>query len=750
MVNRDPLYGNFPADKDCPGGLLYGVLFSGSSCALLCPAGYENIYASNITCSSGNFNGYYDGLVCRDVDECLFSSTFDCPDNAACVNLPGSYTCADFAFLNTSYQRRRSLLNDQSSSSTLMLSTLGGDTLSFEMSISAAVNLSTLNGNSFIIFLINVYLQGPDASHGRAFDPNDPSSQLRIFQRGSIYRWGLGSLVYEANASCPAQFCGDLAFPCNFTNASMPFDSPVVDNNGRIHASASCRTTRGFGSKFSLALFRQTTSTSYDFLAQSSFSVGYGEPSFAPNTIRLATSTSSPCSNIGQGICQFQNPDLSQVPFAISGSNFISSPFFKLDPLLMSAQLVLNSVIIPCQIQDGSSELQLVLLEEYGTGQLYSVDVSVSRGNFSVLPYLTAVNLEANNLKYLVPSAWLNLSTVGFGEWNIASGDQSTGAGQFFSYALGPTIISALGCVSNSLSSFANSDPLISKYVSYSFVTSGCPTGANDTFNQLLFLYITGTNFYESNSTRSSFLSSFTVGGKACNNPTRVQSLPSGLSAFQPAPGAVTIKCLLPSGAGKNKAIVAKWPQSGLSSTQTDGFVSYAAPNITRMESPGCASRSSEIWLTQCARSGNYSLTITGTNFAPGRPNIIIGGLTCSYSDDPTYAYTDSLEIIFTLSCVMAAGSGTQNVILVQADGQISGTGAFVTYNDCPQFSQSYSNGQCVCNNHYYWFPAANLNDDDLSFTEAQTEDRDFSASTVYFIMCNVKLNAYKQPLQCK
>jgi hypothetical protein len=118
------------------------------------------------------------------------------------------------------------------------------------------------------------------------------------------------------------------------------------------------------------------------------------------------------------------------------------------------------------------------------------------------------------------------------------------------------------------------------------------------------------------------------------------------------------------------------------SQTATILYTFNPAPAITALASTGSAAN-------EAYADGSGSLTLTGTNFVSGA-TITVGGVACPVTD----AYG---AIPTSIVCNLAAGVGSQNVIITNPDSQSHTFGTQLTYINAPTVSSlSISYGQDI------------------------------------------------------
>lgn len=136
-----------------------------------------------------------------------------------------------------------------------------------------------------------------------------------------------------------------------------------------------------------------------------------------------------------------------------------------------------------------------------------------------------------------------------------------------------------------------------------------------------------------------------TVGGAACP----ILSPPSN-SSF--------VVCLLPAGQGKNREIVLKDSDTGISSPLVSGvtYFDYFAPSITSVQP------------TTGNTQGGYLVTINGANFGSlaAETTVTIGGRTCDLTATQSGASVRDSQIL----CVMPPGEGASQTISVTVSTQ--------------------------------------------------------------------------------
>ena len=142
------------------------------------------------------------------------------------------------------------------------------------------------------------------------------------------------------------------------------------------------------------------------------------------------------------------------------------------------------------------------------------------------------------------------------------------------------------------------------------------------------------------------------------------------------------ILCTLPSGAGRNLAVVVT---SGSTFSTARRLVSYASPVLLTIT--GCTA-SSATKIIDCSRLTQPVLTITGTNFGPTGATIYMGDHVLSVTHD---AATPNSKGTFTLP----QGYGLDRALLLMQAGGSSGSGLYVSYEPCP--SGTYEQSAIAC-----------------------------------------------------
>lgn len=217
-----------------------------------------------------------------------------------------------------------------------------------------------------------------------------------------------------------------------------------------------------------------------------------------------------------------------------------------------------------------------------------------------------------------------------------------------YNYVTPPTITSVTGCtdVGNG--------------------TTNCPTIGGIT------LTVTGTAFGSSTDTLS-----VSIGTNVCTNVVFVAT--------------TKVTCTLGQGAGSNLLVTLF--RNKLFSPSV-AAVSYAPANVTAVS--GCIDVGSAT--TGCARAGGSIITLTGSNFGPALPTILVGGSVCSSvayvsPTDPSYA-------VGKLSCTTPSGSQQQLAIsVIPSGGDLSSSDASVTVSYAPCAPGTYSSGTVTCFN---------------------------------------------------
>ena len=134
---------------------------------------------------------------------------------------------------------------------------------------------------------------------------------------------------------------------------------------------------------------------------------------------------------------------------------------------------------------------------------------------------------------------------------------------------------------------------------------------------------------------------------------------------------ATTILCTLPTGVGRNLAVVVT---SGSTFSTARRLVSYASPAMLTIT--GCTA-SGVTQTVDCSRTATPTITVTGTNFGPSGATIYLGDNVVNAIHD---ASTPNSKVTFTLP----SGFGLERSLLMVQAGGSSGSGVFVSYAKCP------------------------------------------------------------------
>jgi len=134
------------------------------------------------------------------------------------------------------------------------------------------------------------------------------------------------------------------------------------------------------------------------------------------------------------------------------------------------------------------------------------------------------------------------------------------------------------------------------------------------------------------------------------------------------------IVCTLPPGTGEYVGVSVNVNEQ----VGTELLLSYAPPVIESVR--GCADDLLDFATKDCPRSGNVDITVTGNNFGPFQPVVMVGGLVCSPVGEVEY---DS-ENQTTTICTLPPGSGTfKGVNAIQINGLVSYGVKLVSYDLC-------------------------------------------------------------------
>jgi hypothetical protein len=133
------------------------------------------------------------------------------------------------------------------------------------------------------------------------------------------------------------------------------------------------------------------------------------------------------------------------------------------------------------------------------------------------------------------------------------------------------------------------------------------------------------------------------------------------------------VQCPVPSGVGLEQSVVVN---SANQFSAPAKLLSYAAPSITNVI--GCDT-SSSLSTTNCDRNGSTILTILGRDFGPSGATILIGSVLCNnIIHDPITPHNK-------LTCRLPSGNREdRSLVVVQRNGAVSQTPAFVSYFQCP------------------------------------------------------------------
>ena len=185
--------------------------------------------------------------------------------------------------------------------------------------------------------------------------------------------------------------------------------------------------------------------------------------------------------------------------------------------------------------------------------------------------------------------------------------------------------------------------------------TAGCPTLGGTTIT------LTGSSF-----SASSLVS---IGSLSCASVNLVSSS--------------VLTCVTPAQAGSGLGIIVT---TGLTFSSTVYLLSYAPASVTQIS--GCVF--SFYSTVGCSRQGGQTVVLSGSNFGPGTPTVLINGLACS---GVSAAANES-----TLTCTTPAGTGTLNsIILIQDGGVLSiAAGVYLSYLQCAPGSFAVS-GNISC-----------------------------------------------------
>ena len=143
------------------------------------------------------------------------------------------------------------------------------------------------------------------------------------------------------------------------------------------------------------------------------------------------------------------------------------------------------------------------------------------------------------------------------------------------------------------------------------------------------------------------------------------------------------ITCTLPAGAGENVGVkVTVGEQS-----DTAYILSYAKPMVKTVTGTGSdkckkSVKNNPNAAVDCPRVGGELITITGRNFGPSEPIVMVGGVGCKRPEGGA-AYDGANQTV--VKCILPAGSGElKSVNVIQINGLISERVNLVSYEKCP------------------------------------------------------------------
>ena len=133
------------------------------------------------------------------------------------------------------------------------------------------------------------------------------------------------------------------------------------------------------------------------------------------------------------------------------------------------------------------------------------------------------------------------------------------------------------------------------------------------------------------------------------------------------------LKCMLPAGVGALQGVTVT---VGALFSLEKQLLSYAQPYINMITGCPLAVGNSS---TNCAREGNTTITITGTNFGASGSLVLVGGIACNN------VIHDSLTPNLLVTCAIPPGTGTNVIVLLlQGGGQVSSNYGSISYLPCP------------------------------------------------------------------
>jgi hypothetical protein len=137
------------------------------------------------------------------------------------------------------------------------------------------------------------------------------------------------------------------------------------------------------------------------------------------------------------------------------------------------------------------------------------------------------------------------------------------------------------------------------------------------------------------------------------------------------------VQCTLPAGTGTQQSVVVL-SAGFVSAVSADVTLSYALPNIARLECADCV-QSTNVSLSNCKPAASTVLTLIGTAFGASGASVFVGTAKCAHVDhDPFSPHGLVLP-----------------VQLLQANGQLSLSSASVSYPQCAE--GTYAASAAVC-----------------------------------------------------
>ena len=140
------------------------------------------------------------------------------------------------------------------------------------------------------------------------------------------------------------------------------------------------------------------------------------------------------------------------------------------------------------------------------------------------------------------------------------------------------------------------------------------------------------------------------VGSKVCEDPEEVSSLQPSTGNQQ---GLISISCTLPPGTGKGREVLV---QFSTVVSEPVPLVSYANPKLTTITGCDDSSTHADVHkkeVVNCDRTGNSSLTISGTDFGNQGAQVLVGGRTCGLVKHVPPAQSGVMD---TVTCILPPG----------------------------------------------------------------------------------------------